>query len=131
MDVKEYKSSTYYREIPIANGYISTTKIYCELEEIYLVVEAKGHIDFLDKNEQLITSFEVEKPDNGKGVYTEIHCKVEDGTLYTRFPIYSWYDNYPNCDGEYDRWDSITIGYYRVGYNLETKEVSMIEEKGR
>lgn len=119
------QNHTSFKNIQLANGYISKTTLFFELENIFVEIEAKGHIIFKDNNDSIILSTDVESPDSGKGVYTEVFCKVENKTIFLRFPQYVWIDNYPHCDGEHDRWDTKIIGYNELRYNLDTKDFSV------
>lgn len=43
---------------------------------------------------------------------------MEGKTITISFAIVEWIDNYPNCDGEHDRWDSRTVGYHDLVFSL-------------
>ena len=72
-----------------------------------------------------IASVTVPKQEGGREIYMDITCLVEDGCIVLKMPIYSWIDHYPDCDGESDRWDTETIGYHTVKFNVETGEVKV------
>lgn len=113
----------------LANGYISTTTVCFEKEQLLVKIEAKGSISFFDCEGKLLKSVTVPQEKEGKEVYTEVVCTVESGAVLLKFPIVQWIDNYPHCDGEHDRWDSRTVGYHVVRFDLKTNEVSLQEEK--
>ena len=111
------KQHTGLKEFQLANGYISTTEIFFEEENVIAVIEASGKVDLTDCDGNLIASAAAPEEDGGKKVYTEVLCGKEGGQLIFKFPIVEWIDNYPNCDGEYDRWDSRIIGYNTVTFD--------------
>ena len=108
----------------IASGYISETAILFEKENIVAVVYAKGCVEFYNTDDQPLASATVPENDGGKGVYQDICCFADGNTITLKFPIYEWIDNYPNCDGEHDRWDTKIIDYYTVVFNLSDNSVS-------
>lgn len=95
----------------IAHGYISTTEVCFDKENIKAMITAVGDVSFFDKEDKLLASACVSASDAGSGRYDKVSCKVDGGKIFIRFPLYEWYDNYPNCDGESDRWDSRLVGY--------------------
>lgn len=42
-----------------------------------------------------------------------------------QFPIAKWIDNDPNCDGEYDRWDSKMFGYHALEFAPKMKSAAV------
>ena len=107
------------KELHIACGFISTSYILLEKESIILKVEAIGEIEFLNVEEEVLCKAKVDRQVGGSKCYEEIYLTVDSGIITIDFPIYEWFDNYPNCDGEYDRWDTKTIGYRSIKYSLE------------
>ncbi|MBE6824617.1 MAG: hypothetical protein E7513_04660 [Ruminococcaceae bacterium] len=107
----------------IASGYISQTTVLFEKEDIVAVVYAKGRVEFYNMNDELLTIGEVPVVENGKEVYEEICCKVDENAVGLRFPIVEWIDNYPHCDGEHDRWDTRIIGYHTLTFDMLTNSV--------
>lgn len=114
------------KSFQLATGYISSTTILFEKEKIVAKIEAKGHIDYFDCEDTLIASFDVPSQTGGKETYNEVLCETEENTIVLKFPIVEWIDNYPNCDGEHDRWDAQTIGYNTLKFNYKTKEYILI-----
>ncbi len=111
-----------FKSFQLANGYISSTAILFEKEEIVAKIEAKGRVDFFDCEDILLASFDIPAQTGGKETYNEVLCGVENNTVILKFPIVEWIDNYPNCDGEYDRWDTETIGYHILKFDYKAKE---------
>lgn len=115
----QQKDTGYFQ---IASGHISETVILFEKENVVARVQAKGQAAFYDLNGQLLASAEVPAA-GGREVYEELCCQMEEGKIVLLFPIYEWIDNYPNCDGEYDRWESRRVGSHSVIFDLNTKKV--------
>lgn len=113
------------KEFQLASGYISTTKIFFEKEQIAAKIEAEGKVEFLDAEDNVIAAADVAEQTGGKGKYTDILCGVEGDAIVLKFPIVEWIDNYPNCDGEHDRWDSRTIGYNEMIFDLNTNKIEV------
>ena len=116
---KSEKSS----KLQLANGYISTTNILFEEEKIVVKIDADGTVGFLDLEDKVIASISIPEQTGGKQVYTELMCSVEADFILLKFPIVEWIDNYPHCDGEYDRWDSKIIGYHNLDFDLKTNQI--------
>ncbi len=104
----------------LASGYISETTIHFEKENVVAVIQAKGCVEFYTMEDELITSGSVPAVDDGREAYQEIGCQAGGGILELRFPIYEWIDNYPNCDGEHDRWDTRITGFHTLKLDLQT-----------
>ena len=108
---------------PIANGYVSETVIFFEKENIFAVVHAKGHAAFYDAEDILLAEGDVPAEEDGKGVYTQLACRVEGDAITLQFPICQWIDNYPHCDGEHDRWDTEIVGFYPLTFDLSNRKI--------
>lgn len=118
-----------YAGCEIAHGVISTTEILFVKEGIIARIEAIGKVDFLNQEEKLLSSASVLADDDGHGKYEDAYCTVEGDRIKIRFPLYEWYDNYPHCDGEYDRWDCRVVGFTKpIIYALSTGEAFVAEE---
>ena len=111
------------KHFQIASGFISETTLLFEKENIVALIHAKGSVEFYNMKDELLASGEVPAVDSGKGVYEEICCEVIENSIVLKFPIYEWIDNYPNCDGEYDRWDTRIIGYNTLTFDRLTNSV--------
>lgn len=97
----------------LACGYISLSQIVFTNENIIINIESrKGEIDIFDSESNKLLSAKVELPSFGDEKYSEVKCAVKNSIITLGFPKYTYEDNYPNCDGEYDRWTK-KIDYYR------------------
>ncbi len=111
-------------EIQLAAGHISSTAIEFTNENIVVTIEAKkGEVVFYDMQDNILASISVALPDGGDGKFSEVMCKAENSRIMLGFPEYTYKDNYPNCDGEYDRWTKIVSGYNYVVFDTETNTV--------
>ena len=103
----------------IASGYISTTTVLFENENVYAVIHAKGMAELFTLEDELICEASAPAENEGREVYEEVYITVkEDGRMIIGFPVYEWIDNYPNCDGEHDRWDSVIKGYNNISFGI-------------
>lgn len=102
----------------IANGYISQTVVLFERESIVAVINAKGCVEFYNMDCKLLATYKLPSIESGKQVYEEVALESQGDLLILKFPIYEWIDNYPNCDGEHDRWDTRVIGHNSVTFDL-------------
>lgn len=118
---KKENNATYQ----LASGYISTTKIFFEIEQVIAKIEADGNVQFINSENKLIDSVKIPEQTGGKRVYDEVISQVIDNEITLKFPVVEWIDNYPNCDGEYDRWDTKTIGYHTIKFNLITHNIDL------
>ena len=110
-------------KIQIASGYISKTNILFEKEGIIAEIDAKGSVKFYDTDENLLDEGSVPSQTGGREVYEEIYPKLDGKSITLSFPVYEWIDNYPNCDGEHDRWSTKTIGYESLTFDLLEKKI--------
>lgn len=104
----------------LALGYISQTTILFRKENVAAVIQAKGAVEFYNMDNVLIAAGNVPEAEGGRGLYEEVYCQVENNRLKLQFPVYEWIDNYPNCDGEYDRWDTKKVGVHTLILDLIT-----------
>ena len=105
--------------IGLACGYISLTKIEFINENVTVDVEAKtGVVDFYDSQGAKRLSVEIKTPLSGDEKFSEVKCIAEGGKIKLGFPSYTYKDNYPNCDGEHDRWDSKITGFRTLKLDL-------------
>jgi len=103
----------------IASGYISTTKILFEKENIFALIEAKGVVKLFDLSENLLFEAKLPAVEGGKEVYEEVVCEAKENLIILKFPTYEWVDNYPHCDGEHDRWSTRKIGEETVKFDCK------------
>lgn len=116
------KNTGYFQ---IASGYISETVILFEQEKVIARVQAKGQVTFCDLNGAVLASGEVPASTGGREVYQELSCQIVDSKILLLFPIYQWIDNYPNCDGEHDRWDTKRVGDHTLTFYIAEKTVTV------
>ena len=126
--MKEYNSKECKKQknFQLASGFNSTTEIFFEVEKVIVKIEAEGKVEFLSPEREVLASYELPKITEGTGTYNNVICDAKDDKVILSFPIVEWIDNYPHCDGEYDRWDTRTVGYYTIEMNLLTNDVSMV-----
>ncbi|MBR6801327.1 MAG: hypothetical protein IKM61_06220 [Eubacteriaceae bacterium] len=125
-DFKFNSQNDHKREFQLASGYISETEILFENENITVKVHARGHVEFFDSCGKLLADVDLASQEGGREVYMDIVCDKEDDHIILQFPEYKWIDNYPNCDSENDRWDTIIIGNITVKFDVSTNEVSVL-----
>lgn len=119
-----YKLPNYY-------GFVENTEVFFTGEKVYLTVENTGKIVFTNADgKQLAETFVM--PDTHNNKHDNAWCKAEDGKIHLFLPVVAYEDNYPHCDGEYDRWSEVYIGYNCVTFNpddgtLEKSELKSIE----
>lgn len=119
------------KKYPLANGYISQTTIFFEKEKIIAKIEAKGYIEFLNEENKQLLSINIPAQTGGKEIYDEVLCHVDGNEVILTFFIVKWIDNYPHCDGEHDRWDSVVIGYHTVKYDMQTNNITLVIDDRR
>ena len=112
-----YNSENGSGKYQIASGYVSETVILFEREQTVVHVFAEGRVEIFDLDGNLLFEGKAEAQTGGREVYEEVVCEADENSLILRFPVVKWIDNYPNCDGEHDRWDSVIIGYNTLTYN--------------
>ena len=90
-------------------GYYTTTSFFFEAWGLAVTVDCNGTFTFrtADGQEQTVKA---EPMRGGRGCYMEIFITTSERELLFRLPEYRWWDNYPDCDGEYDRWDAEVVG---------------------
>lgn len=118
-----YNSECGSKKYQIASGYINETVILFEKEETIALVYADGRVGFFDRDGATLAEGKVESQTGGREVYEEVVCQADETTLTLKFPIVKWIDNYPNCDGENDRWDSVIIGYNILTFDRKNNKV--------
>ena len=118
-------SETKEQQYQLASGYISTTTVHFEEENIVAKIEANGVIEFFCGDDAESMALKMPEQTGGRQVYEDVICSVEENNILLNFPIVKWIDNYPHCDGEHDRWDSQTIGWHKLTFNTKTKEFSI------
>ena len=123
---KIFKSTeTKEEKYQLASGYISTTTVFFEEENIVAKIEAKGEVIFFDGDDAELAAVQMPEQSGGREVYEDVICSVEAGKIMLKFPIVKWIDNYPHCDGEHDRWDSQIIGWHILRFDTKTKDITV------
>lgn len=112
-----------YEDYQLACGHISNTTILFQQENIWIDVEAAGKIRFFAMDGAELTQYTLPKSNTERELYEDIRCSVEDCSIVLEFPIYSWIDHYPNCDGEHDRWTLTIKEYFAVKFDVKQKRV--------
>lgn len=90
-------------------GFYETTSFFFEKANFSVVIHCKGRFTFCgpDGEKQTVNA----KPmTDGRGCYMDVFITTTDDGALFQLPDYIWYDNYPDCDGESDRWDTKIIG---------------------
>lgn len=106
--------------VGLASGYISLTNIIFIKENIFVTIESKkGEITFYNTETKLNLFHKMQMPLSGDEKFSEVKCKVDGKQLQIGFSLYTYEDNYPNCDGEYDRWTKIISGFDYLCYDFE------------
>lgn len=108
----------------LASGYISETTILFEKENVVALINADGRVEFYNMQDELLIADKLPAVEGGKEVYDEVSCQVGNDSITLKFPIYEWIDNYPHCDGEYDRWDTRKIGDKTLVLNLLNNSIT-------
>lgn len=62
----------------MASGYISETTILFEKESVVAVIQATGSVEFYNLDDKLIAEGKVPSVNDGKGMYQDIGCYVEN-----------------------------------------------------
>lgn len=108
----------------LACGYISQNEITFINENIVVTIEARsGEIQFCDPEYNVLLSEDVQVSSAGDEKFSEVKCIVEDGQIKLGFPEYTYKDNYPNCDGESDRWSKIISGFEFLCYDIKSNQI--------
>ena len=86
-----------------------------------ILVSCNGEAEFFDSDNQRIAY--AEKTDE---TYSEARIGWKTDFLTVQFGRMITIDNYPNCDGEYDRWDTVWSVERAVTLNLEDRTLSVL-----
>ena len=129
---KNKKDCTYMElEAPYYNA-IETTEVIFEKEGVIAYADSLGHIEFynLEKNSLGMADVPVSKDPTEKGhqaQYGDMRCYVKENTICFELPVYGWEDNYPHCDGEFDRWDRYIARWFLITFDYVTHEICIID----
>lgn len=113
---------------PNLYGHVEDTELFFINEKIYLTVKKEGCVTFLDEARNELCSTEV-KPTTKNGMHDNAYCRCDDGRIRVWFPIVDYIDNYPDCDGEYDRWTVRYVGYDCVMLDIAKGTLTRYETK--
>ncbi len=78
-------------------------------------ISSKGAASYFDNDGLLICKSEETQND-----FREFGVEWKQGILILRFGHTETVDNYPNCDGEYDRWDTRWVAEYEIKIDTTT-----------
>ncbi|MBQ2253094.1 MAG: hypothetical protein II328_03830 [Clostridia bacterium] len=110
--------------INLACGYISLNEITFVKENIVVSIEAcTGEVVFNNLDSGKLLSVKAKMPSSGDEKYSEIKCIVQDGQIKLGFPQYTYKDNYPNCDGEHDRWTKTILDFHFLCYDIKSNQI--------
>ena len=112
---------------------INPTAVYFEQKKIYVTMDSLGHFEFVDEeqNKLAVLDYPVSEDPSEYGhsaQYGEIRCSSDGKEITLFLPVYGWEDNYPNCDGESDRWDRYISRWFRIVFNCESKDISVLNK---
>ena len=113
---------------------IETTEVAFEEENVIAYVDSLGHIEFFDMGNVSLgyVDVPVSKDPSEMGhtaQYGDMRCYVEDNKICFKLPVYGWDDSYPHCDGESDRWSRYVARWFRVVFDYDTKEISVLDRE--
>jgi len=125
MENRIYDSKTNFNSFDISGlytlpnfyGHVEDTEVFFPDEKIYMVVNKNGNIAFEDENRNELAKIVV-TPDTKNNMHDNVYCKAESGKIKVWLPIVEYIDNYPHCDGEYDRWDVKYIAYDYIVFDV-------------
>lgn len=117
--------SNLYR-LPNLYGTIEDTELFLENEKINLTVTKTGKIVFANEDGSVISEAVIE-PKTRNNVHEDAFLRVQDKKVYLYFSIMDYEDNYPNCDGESDRWTSVCVGYDCLVFDISSSDVQIFK----
>ena len=110
--------------INLACGYVSHNEITFAKENIVVSIEARtGEVVFSNLDSCKLLSVQAEMDSSGDGKFSEVKCIVENGQIKLGFPQYAYKDNYPNCDGEHDRWTKTILDFRFLCYDIKSNQI--------
>lgn len=113
---------------PNLYGHVEDTEMYFINEKVYLTAKAEGIITFEDEARCELARIEI-KPTTKNGMHDNIYCRCDDRRIKVWFPIVDYIDNYPDCDGEYDRWTVKYLAYDCVLFDIDTSSLVTYQTK--
>lgn len=91
-------------------GFYETTSFFFEKANFSVVIHCRGEFTFYDGEGTVVKTVKAKPMTGGRSCYMDVFITTTDDGALFRLPDYIWYDNYPDCDGESDRWDTKIIG---------------------
>ena len=98
------------KQFHLACGYYTTTAFFFEKAGFGVVINCNGTFAFYAASGEQLETVEAKPMRDGRGCYMDVFVTTEENRVIFRLPDYIWYDSYPDCDGESDRWDTKIIG---------------------
>lgn len=89
--------------------------VFFEKEKVFLRADREGNALFFDMDGKELFKARAVYDD---GYFSWIYCCVSKNTVSVSFTVTKLVDNYPHCDGEYDRWDEIVVKKVPFTYSL-------------
>ena len=88
--------------------------LWLSTENLFLQADRLGNAVFFDKDgKELFKDCAVS---DKVRFFSWIYCKKSADGLRVSFAVTKTVDNYPNCDGEHDRWDEIEVERISINY---------------
>ena len=94
----------------LACGYYCTTVFFFEKAGFGAVINCNGTFTFYKPDGEELETLKAKPMSDGRGCYMDVLITTDGDRVIFRLPDYIWYDSYPDCDGESDRWDAKIIG---------------------
>lgn len=104
-------------------GHAEDTDVFFEKENLHMIALETGEITFESADKDFRREYYV-KPDTKNGLHSNIYCMQREGKILAWFPVCGYEDNYPYCDGEYDRWTEYVIEYVQLTFDLSAGEIT-------
>lgn len=123
---KTYDNGLY--TLPNFYGHAEDTEIHFPEHNIFVTVLNNGKLTFYNEKHNEIAQLTV-TPNTENGMHDNIYCKCESGKITFWFPIVTYVDNYPHCDGEYDRWSVKYIAYDCLIFDIASRSFERSEVK--
>ena len=108
--------------LPNHYGHVEDTEVFFANEKTYMVVTESGELVFENEHRQELAKTTV-TPDTKTKKHDNVYCKAECGAICVWFPVVEYVDNYPHCDGEYDRWSTSYVAYDCVKFDVAAHTV--------
>lgn len=113
---------------------INPTTITFENEKVKAFVNSLGHIEFFDMEDNSLGFVDVPVSDDPSekahsAQYGTVRYMADGSKITFKMPLYDWIDYYPNCDGESDRWNRITVRWFDVVFDCSTGQINVNTDK--